>query len=116
MEAISVVLSLLLATICMMSALMDFKKYPRTVETIAHLRCPFPLNVLGAVKTMGAVGLIIGVWANWLGAISAICLAAYFYIATSYHRKAKDSLADTFPAVMLMGFSVATFIFILFAG
>ena len=57
-----------------------------------------------------ASGLVLGVWLEWLGSITAICLAGYFFIATAYHRKARDGIKGTAPAFFLTLLSFVTFV------
>ena len=110
MESATTILSLLLAFICVASALMDFRRHPSILESMARIQSPYPPELLGRIKAAAAGGLIIGVWLEWLGSITAICLAGYFFIAVAYHRKAKDSIKDTAPAAFLLIVSLATFV------
>ena len=110
MSTISTVLAALLIAVCVASALMDFRHHPSIVESMVRIKSPYPPELLGRIKVAAAGGLIIGVWLEWLGSITAICLAGYFFIAVAYHRKAKDSIKDTAPAAFLLIFSFATFV------
>jgi len=110
MESATTVPSLILAFICVASALMDFRHHPSIVESMVRIKSPYPPELLGRIKVAAAGGLIVGVWLEWLGSITAICLAGYFFIAVAYHRKAKDSIKDTAPAAFLLIVSLATFV------
>ena len=101
MTAVTIVLSLLLALVCVYTSMFDFRNDPRALETMARINCPYPLKFLASVKLLAAAGLIVGVWLEWLGSITLICLAGYFFIGAAYHRKAKDSVANTAPAAVL---------------
>ena len=68
---------------------------------MARIGSPYPPKFLAQVKLLAAAGLIVGVWLEWLGSITLICLAAYFFIGTAYHRKAQDTVANTMPAAAL---------------
>ena len=110
MDSATTVLALILAFICVASALIDFRRHPSILESLARINCPYPPELLGRIKSVAACGLIIGVWLEWLGSITAICLAGYFFIAVAYHRKAKDSIKDTAPAGFMLVLSFATFV------
>ena len=110
MQSVTTVLSLLLATVCVASAIMDFRRHPSIVESLTRIQCPYPPELLGRIKFVAACGLIIGVWLQWLGSITAICLTGYFFIAVAYHRKAKDTVQNTSPAFVLMLVALTTFV------
>lgn len=57
----SVVLSSVLAVICLASAGADFARVPRIVQSLEHLNVPTRIMpVLGAIKVVGALVLLIG--------------------------------------------------------
>jgi hypothetical protein len=90
MEVMNVVLSILLALVCVASAVGDFKLLPQIVESMERLRMPTRIiPALGIAKVAGALGLLFGLSNEALGAYAALCLTVYFL------------LANTLPAAVL---------------
>jgi DoxX-like family len=103
-----VVVVVLLTLVCVGSSIADVLKVPQVVESLDRLKVPMVTRpALPIMKTAGAIGLLVGLRSVPLGAFSGICLAAYFGMATQYHLRAKDKLADTAPAMVLCVLSVA---------
>ncbi len=48
----------------------------------------FPM--LAALKALGAIGLIVGLWVPWIGVAAAIGVTLYFVGATVMHLRAGD--------------------------
>ena len=109
MTSATIILSLLLAFVCVFTSVFDFRGGPQVDEVMARINSPYPPKFLARVKLLAAAGLIVGVWLEWLGSITLICLAGYFFIGTAYHRKAKDTLANTAPAAVLTAVCVIAF-------
>lgn len=102
MEVMNVVLSILLALVCVASAVGDFKLLPQIVESMERLRMPTRIiPALGIAKVAGALGLLFGLSNEALGAYAALCLTVYFLLATALHMRARDTLANTLPAAVL---------------
>lgn len=111
MDVLSATLAVVIALVCLASAVADFKMLPRIVESMEHLRVPIRIiPALGVMKVAGALGLLIGFWIDALGSYAAFCLSLYFLIATGLHVRARDSAAHTAPAAVLFVLSVVTFI------
>lgn len=111
MEVVNVVLSILLALVCVASAVADFKLLPRIVESMQRLRMPTRvIPALGIAKVAGALGLLVGFSNDALGSYAALCLSLYFFLATALHLRARDTAANTAPATVLMVAAVLTFI------
>lgn len=108
---VTTILSIVLATICLASAVADFRLVPRIVESVARLGVPTRLvPILGVAKVAGAAGLLIGLANEDLQIFAAFCLSVYFLLATFLHLRAKDSVADTAPAGVLLVIAVITFV------
>jgi uncharacterized membrane protein YphA (DoxX/SURF4 family) len=108
MFTVLVVVVVLLTLVCVGSSVADVRKMPRVVEAMDRLRVPLQLRpLLPVLKLLGAAGLLIGLAKAPLGAVAAVCLAAYFAVATWYHGRAKDAAADTGPAAALCVLAVA---------
>jgi uncharacterized membrane protein YphA (DoxX/SURF4 family) len=110
-EITNVVLSILLASVCLASAVADFKLLPRIVESMQRLRMPTRIiPALGIAKIAGALGLVIGFSNDALGSYAAFCLSVYFLLATVLHLRARDAAANTAPAAVLMVVALLTFV------
>jgi uncharacterized membrane protein YphA (DoxX/SURF4 family) len=107
MGNISKGLAVILIAICSGSALMDFRKPEQLVASMKKLKVPVErLPLLGAIKILGAIGLIIGFQRVRLGELAGVSLCLYFAIATVTHTRVKDSVKDTAPAFILFVMSV----------
>jgi uncharacterized membrane protein YphA (DoxX/SURF4 family) len=107
MGNISKVLAVILVVVCIASALMDFRKPEKLVEEMKKLKVPVErLPLLGAVKILGAIGLVIGFQRIRIGELAGLGLCLYFAIATVTHTRVKDSVKDTAPAFSLFVLSV----------
>ena len=109
MDTLSIVLAIILAIICAVSSIADFKTIPQVLQTMERLKLPLQLiPVLGVAKLAGALGLVIGLSIDALLVYSAICLTVYFVLATWFHLRVKDDLVETAPAATLSLVSLAT--------
>jgi hypothetical protein len=111
MDVLSTTLAVVVALVCLGSAVADFKVLPQILETMERLRMPIRIiPALGAMKVAGALGLLIGIWIDALGSYAAFCLSLYFLAATGLHLRARDTAAQTAPAAALFVLSVVTFV------
>ena len=75
-----VIVTVLLAVICLNSAVMKLRKNEQVLATI-HGTVGVPLRqlpVLAGLEIAGAAGILIGLWLEPLGIAAAIGLVAYF--------------------------------------
>lgn len=111
MNTANVVLSIVLAVLCLTSALADFRLVPQVVQAVERLGFPTRIvPALGLAKAVAAVGLLIGLGLDRLGSFTALCLSLYFVVAVGAHLRVKDAASETLPAVVMLGLSVATFL------
>ena len=109
MSLASHILSVVLALVCIASAYADLKMMPQIVESMTKLKMPTRIiPALGIAKIAGAAGLLIGFSNNNLRIYAAFCLAMYFLLATWFHVRVRDTVANTIPALVLCLVSVAT--------
>jgi len=109
MSLASHILSVVLALVCIASAYADLKMMPQIVESMTKLKMPTRIiPALGIAKIAGAAGLLIGFSDNNLRIYAAFCLAMYFLLATWFHVRVRDTVANTIPALVLCLVSVAT--------
>lgn len=107
MNVIGIILGLIISLMCLGSAIADFKKDPRIVESVTHLGFPASqIPLLGAIKLVGIVGIVVGFWIQPLGVAAAIGLALYFLCAIVLHVRAKETFKQFAPAFLLFVLSV----------
>jgi len=109
MSLASHILSVVLALVCIASAYADLKMMPQIVKSMTKLKMPTRIiPALGIAKIAGAAGLLIGFSDNNLRIYAAFCLAMYFLLATWFHVRVRDTVANTIPALVLCLVSIAT--------
>jgi uncharacterized membrane protein YphA (DoxX/SURF4 family) len=100
-----VVITVLLAAICLNSAVMKLRQAEAVVAVIhGTVGVPKPyLPVLAALEMAGAMGIVIGLWVEPLGILAAACLVAYFSGAVIGHLRVRDTknLAMPLPPLVL---------------
>lgn len=115
MNLVANVLAVLLILVCVLTAVMDFKKDPKIVESMRHLRVPDnAIPALGAIKLAAAAGLLIGFQSTSIAKLAGIGLCVYFAVATATHTRVKDGIVKTLPAFVLTVVSVL-FVLVTFA-
>lgn len=115
MNLVANVLAVVLILVCVLSAIMDFKKDPKIVESMRHLRVPEnAIPALGAIKLVAAAGLLVGFQSTALAKAAGIGLCVYFAVATATHTRVKDGIVKTLPAFVLTVLSVL-FVLVTFA-
>ena len=94
-----VITTVLLAVICLNSAVMKLRENEQVVAIIGGtVGVParyFP--VLAALEILGAVGIVAGLWLTPLGIAAAIGLVAYFVGAVTGHLRVRDIKNLTMP-------------------
>ena len=87
---------------CLGSSLADFKKNPQVIELLTHLGVkPQYIPFLGSLKLIGVAGVIIGFWVQSIGVIAGFGITLYFVGAIFFHVRAKDTVKNVFPALLL---------------
>ena len=115
MNLVANVLAVVLILVCVLTAIMDFKKDPKVMESMRHLRVPDnAVATLGIIKLAAAAGLVAGFQSVALSKVTGICLCVYFAVATATHTRVKDGFVKTLPAFMLTVMSVL-FVLVTFA-
>lgn len=111
MSLASNILSVVLALICVASAVADLMMMPQIVESMKTLRVPIRIiPALGVAKLAGAAGLMIGFSNDNLRIYAAFCLTVYFVLATWSHLRVRDTAANTVPAAAIFAIALATLI------
>lgn len=115
MNLVANVLAVVLILVCVFTAIMDFKKDTKIVESMRHLRVPEnAIPALGAIKLVAVAGLLIGFQSTALAKAAGIGLCVYFAVATATHTRVKDGIVKTLPAFVLTVLSVL-FVLVTFA-
>jgi len=88
-----VVVTALLAAICLNSAVMKLRQNEQVLAVI-HGTVGVPkqyLPVLAGLEIAGAAGILLGLWLEPLGVLAAAGLAAYFVGAVGGHLRVRDT-------------------------
>lgn len=86
-------------------AIACIKPIPFIAASLDAIDCPPTIRrLLPFVKFDSAVGLAIGLWVPVIGAITIAALIAYFLIAIGFHVRARDTVANTAGAVVMLIF------------
>ena len=88
-----VVVTALLAAICLNSAVMKLRRHEQVLAVISGtVGVPKQyLPALAALEIGGAVGILIGLWLEPLGVLAAAGLVAYFVGAVGGHLRVRDT-------------------------
>ncbi|MEY4220932.1 MAG: hypothetical protein RL691_1094 [Actinomycetota bacterium] len=106
MSNVANVLAVILILVCTATAIMDFRKSEQVVESMRKLKVPVErLAILGGIKLLAVAGLLVGFQNNRLAGITGLCLCLYFALAVTTHTRVKDSLKETFPALVMLSLS-----------
>lgn len=107
MSVVVLVLGVLLAVVCVGSAVADFRGVPQVLETLSRLGIPAGKErVLGAIKLLAAIGLATGGFVRGLHVATGSALFLYFAIATVAHVRVRDGVRNAAPAFVLCALSV----------
>jgi hypothetical protein len=97
------VISLVLAGLLALSAVLKLSHRERVVQSYARLGVPeHKLNALALLLLAGALGLVLGLWWRWLGMAAAAALVCYFSVAIGVHIRAKDRKGLATPLLLAL--------------
>jgi hypothetical protein len=100
-----VVVTALLAVICLNSAAMKLRRNEQVLAVISGtVGVPErQLPVLAGLEIAGAAGILLGLWLEPLGVVAAAGLVAYFVGAVGGHLRVRDTknLAMPLPPLVL---------------
>jgi uncharacterized membrane protein YphA (DoxX/SURF4 family) len=104
-----VTITLLVASVVVISSIMKFRRTPRMVQTI-HEVVGVPLEyfpLLAFCEVVGAVGLVLGIFRPMLGIVSGMALVLFFVGAILSHLRVRD-FGGAVPAfLMFVAVSIA---------
>jgi uncharacterized membrane protein YphA (DoxX/SURF4 family) len=111
MSIIFAIFSIAIALVALISSAVDFKGDPKIEDLMKRLgyRSGFE-RTLGVIKTLGGIGLIIGLFVHVLGIIAAGAFTVYFVLAIRAHRSIDDPAKETAPAIGLAAMSLIAFL------
>jgi DoxX-like family len=105
------VLSVLVLLAALGSATMDFRGAPQILDLMQRLQYrPGFERTLGLIKTVGALGLFVGLFVHWIGVVAALGFVAYFALAIRAHFKIGDPVKEAAGAFALFILSTLTFV------
>jgi hypothetical protein len=91
MSTAHVVVSVLLAVALASCAAADFTRNEKILEALAKPRVPESwLTMLGALKALGALGLLVGIFVPAIGLAAAAGVVLYFVGAVIAHLRVRD--------------------------
>lgn len=100
-----VVVTIVLAAICLNSAAMKLRQHEQVLAVISGtVGVPRRyLPVLAGLEIAGAAGIVLGLWLTPLGIAAAIGLVGYFIGAVAGHLRVRDTtnLAMPLPPLLL---------------
>lgn len=103
MNVLAAVLSVVVAVVCMATAIGDLRRHPSIVATMERLEVPLErVPWLAAIKVAGAAGLVAGIAIQWLQVTAATLLMLYFIGAVASHARVRDRLSALMPALALV--------------
>jgi hypothetical protein len=98
-----------LAIAMAVAALADHLKWPPPMKSVDKgIVTESMLPVLTAVKTVGALGLVVGLFVPWISIAAATGCVLYFVLAIGAHLRKRDW--DILPASGYLVLSVATLV------
>ena len=108
MVVANVVVVVLLVLVCVASGAADLTRQPQVVATVTRVGFPEHLVPgLGAIKLIGAAGLLVGLGVTVVGVAAAGGLTAYFVAAMAAHVRVGDPPAQVATPLIPLLLSVA---------
>jgi uncharacterized membrane protein YphA (DoxX/SURF4 family) len=103
-----VVLSLLLAAVCLLPGAAKLMGQPKMRDSAARFGIPWHrYRLIGAAELAAAAGVLIGLWWHPLGVAAAAGMAVLLIGAVITHRRAEDSVKEMAPAVVALVITLA---------
>jgi uncharacterized membrane protein YphA (DoxX/SURF4 family) len=103
-----IVLSLLLAAICLMPGSAKLLAHPKMRKAANHLGFPWRgCQLIGIAELAAAAGVLIGLCWHPLGVAAAAGMALLLTGALLTHRRAGDSAREIMPALFALAITIA---------
>ena len=104
-----IVLALLLGVAATGSALGKLRRVPSVVESMHGVGVSdSQIRVLALLESLGALGLLIGIWIMPVGVAAAAGLTLYFIGALIAHARVKAPIKESVPPLVLAVLALAT--------
>ncbi len=103
-----IALSLLLAVACLVPGMAKVLGQPRMRKAAAHFGIPWRgYQLIGVAELTAAGGVLAGLWWHALGLAAASGMAVLLIGALASHRRARDAVKETTPALVALGIAAA---------
>jgi uncharacterized membrane protein YphA (DoxX/SURF4 family) len=111
MELATVIVSLVVAAVFVAAGVAKVTEQPRMVESAEHFELsPRVHRLIGVLEIAGAAGLVLGLLWSPIGVLAAVGLLVLMIGALCFHVRAKDSIQDSTPAVVVTVGSLAALV------
>jgi uncharacterized membrane protein YphA (DoxX/SURF4 family) len=112
MKTAVIICGALLTFFGLFSASGKFSKIENTMKAMEHVGVkPAQIKILAILETLGALGIIVGIWSKPLGIAAASGMTLYFIGAVVAHLRIKDKLKDYAPALFIFIVAALTLVF-----
>ena len=102
-----IIFAALLGLMTTFSAFGKFSMNEKAVEMLVHVGLrERQIRLLGTVETLGALGLLFGIWVPIFGQLAAIGFIVYFSGAVIAHIRVRDGVKEMAPAIILLVLSI----------
>jgi DoxX-like family len=103
-----IVVSLLLAAVCLIPAAAKLAGHPRMRHAATHFGIAWPgYRLIGVAELAAAAGVLIGLFWRPLGLLAAAGIILLLVGALVTHRRAHDSVREALPAVVALAITTA---------
>lgn len=97
-----VILAAFLGVAATISATGKLRRMPQVVQTMHNVGVSDgQIRLLAVAELLGALGLLVGIWVPVLGQLAAAGLTVYFVGAVVAHVRAKETMKEAAPALLL---------------
>ncbi|MFL6075633.1 MAG: DoxX family protein [Mycobacteriales bacterium] len=111
MSVLAAILSILLALTFLAGSPPKIARRDSVYARVRHLGFSQTLyQVVGVLELAAAIGLVIGLWVRWLGALAAAGLVLLMIGALVYHVRARDTGKNAVPAAVILVVAVVALI------
>jgi hypothetical protein len=112
MSVIAAILSILLALAFAAGSPPKMARRDSVYGRVRHLGFSQTLyQIVGVLEFAAAIGLVIGLWVHWLGALAAGGLVLLMIGALTYHVRARDTGKNAVPAAVMLVVAALALVF-----
>jgi len=103
-----VILSLLLAAVCLVPAVAKLAGHPRMRHAATHFGIAWHrYRLIGVAELAAVAGVLVGLFWRPAGLLAAAGMTVLLVGALIVHRRAHDSIREALPAVVALAVTVA---------